>query len=334
MPGQMTTTLALELDTDDARAYDAFVLASPAGHAAQTRAWAEVARAGAGVSTYFALVRDGERVVGAAMVQRPSVGGIGLPWAWVERGPVVGDVGHLGGVTLAIVRSLRRRTVLRMRVMPYLAGEQALAAEEQLRSLGFRDVQSPDGAHASTLRLAIGGKSDAELFSGKRREQVRNRIHQAERAGAVGRAGNRGDWAKLRSMHETMMRGQGRRGKSARWWGALERFVGDATRGAIFACDFEARVVAACVVVRHGELATYAWGASVGERLPFTKAIPPLVAAIRWARDAGCTTFDLGGIPLEDDRDPKRNAIAMFKLDFDKSRIRLVREHSGWTWGR
>ena len=82
--------------------------------------------------------------------------------------------------------------------------------------------------------------------------------------------------------------------------------------------------------MRHGALATYAWGASVPEKLPFSKAIPALVAAIRWARDVGCATFDLGGIPLDGDSDPKRNAIATFKYDFDKQRVRLVREHSGW----
>jgi lipid II:glycine glycyltransferase (peptidoglycan interpeptide bridge formation enzyme) len=329
----MKTTLAVQLDDASARAYDAFVLASPAGHAAQTRAWAEVARAAASVSTYLALVRDGERAVGAALVQRPSVGGLGLPWAWVERGPVVADVGEIGSVTASIARALRMRAVVRMRVMPYLVGDQALLAEEKLRGLGFRDVQSASGPHAATLRLAIGGKTDAELFAGKRREQVRRRIHQAEKAGALARPGVRADWEKLRAMHETLMRAQGKRGRGARWWSALERFVADETRGAIFACDFEGRVVAACVVVRHGELATYAWGASVGDKLPFPKAIPPLVAAIRWARDVGCTTFDLGGIPLEDDRDPKRNAIAMFKLDFDRTRVRLAREHGGWTLG-
>jgi lipid II:glycine glycyltransferase (peptidoglycan interpeptide bridge formation enzyme) len=51
---------------------------------------------------------------------------------------------------------------------------------------------------------------------------------------------------------------------------------------------------------------------------------------MRWARDAGCARFDLGGVPLEDDRDPKRNAIARFKHVFDPERVRLVREHAGW----
>src|SRR5580693_1018011 len=105
----------------DAADYDALVLGSPAGHPAQTRAWAEVAGAGALVSTRCALVRDGGEVVGAALVQRPSWGGLRLPWARVERGPVVGDVAVLADVTRALRRALRRRGVGRLRVMPYWA---------------------------------------------------------------------------------------------------------------------------------------------------------------------------------------------------------------------
>jgi lipid II:glycine glycyltransferase (peptidoglycan interpeptide bridge formation enzyme) len=307
--------------------YDAFVLASPAGHAAETRPWAEVARAGAHVRTSFAIVRNGEHVVGSALVLRPVALGLALPWAWVERGPVVADVASLADVTRALGTALRRRGVLRLRVMPYWAGEDAARAEGLLRSIGLSDVQTADGPHACTLRLGLGGE---DVFAGKSKEQVRWRARQAEKAGAIARRGEDRDWKRLREMYRSLMESQGKRNKPDRWWDAIRRFVSDDARGAFFACDHEGRTVAAAVVLRHGGLATYAWGASVPDKLPFSKAIPALVAAIRWARDAGCHTFDLGGIPLEGDRDPKRAAIATFKYDFDKTRVRLVREHAGW----
>jgi lipid II:glycine glycyltransferase (peptidoglycan interpeptide bridge formation enzyme) len=126
------------------------------------------------------------------------------------------------------------------------------------------------------------------------------------------------------------MRAQGKRDRPDRWWDAVRRFVSDDARGAFFACEYDGQTIAAAVVLRHGGLATYAWGASVPDKLPFSKAIPALVAAIRWAKGVGCHTFDLGGVPLEGDRDPKRAAIATFKYDFDRTRVRLVREHAGW----
>lgn len=325
----MDCTLTSRLSDADAREYDRFVLASPAGHAAQTRAWLDIARAGAHVGASLALFRQGGSVIGAALVLRPVVLGLPLPWAWSERGPVVADVGSLGEVTRALIRALRRRGVARLRVMPYWSGPDVERAESVLRSAGLHPVQTPDGPHASTLRVALDG-SAADLFGGKSKEQVRWRSRQAEKAGARARRGGARDWERLRELHRALMKGQGRRDKPDRWWNAVRSFASDDARGALFACDYEGRTIAACVVLRHGALATYAWGASVPDKLPFSKAILALVAGIRWARETGATTFDLGGIPEENDHDPKRAAIATFKHDFDRKRVRLVREHACW----
>jgi hypothetical protein len=330
---ELSVTSAARLERVDAQEYETFVLESPSGHASQSIAWAEVARAGAHVAPRFIRVRSAGRLVGTALMLRPVIGGVPLPWAWIERGPVVAHIDDLGAVTAVIARASLARGILRLRVMPYWADSEASVAEEQLREVGFREAHRADGAHACTLRIDIGRKTDAELFAGKSKSQIRWRARQAEKEGARARPGSRDDWERLRTMHRTLMQSQGRSARPASWWSAIERFVTEQGRGALFACDFGARVVSAGVILRHGRRATYTWGASVEDKLPFSKAIPPLVAGIRWARDVGCTCFDLGGVPLEDDRDPKRNAIAMFKFDFDKRRVILVREHIGWFGG-
>jgi lipid II:glycine glycyltransferase (peptidoglycan interpeptide bridge formation enzyme) len=327
---ELSVTSAADLDGVDAQEYEAFVRESPSGHASQSIEWAEVARAGAHVASRFYLARSAGRLVGVALMLRPEVAGVGLPWGWIERGPVVAHISDLRDVTEAIARAALAQGILRLRVMPYWANEDARHAEEQLRAVGFRDAYKPDGAHACTIRIDIGGKTDDELFAGNSKSQIRWRAKQAEKAGARARAGTPEDWARLRAMHRRLMESQGRNSRPPGWWSAIERFVTREGRGALFACDFDARVVSAGVMLRHGRRATYAWGASVEDKLPFSKAIPPLIAGIRWARDLGCTCFDLGGIPLEGDDDPKRNAIALFKFDFDKRRVPLVREHVAW----
>jgi len=82
--------------------------------------------------------------------------------------------------------------------------------------------------------------------------------------------------------------------------------------------------------LRHANMAVYVAGASILEARPFSKTALPLVAAARWARDAGCDTFDLGGVPMQGDTDEKRIAIAQFKRDFAKTPVRLVHEHARW----
>jgi Acetyltransferase (GNAT) domain/FemAB family len=334
-PARIAVSWTARLDAKDAQDYDAFVDSSPAGHYAQTRAWGDVERAAGRVATSFAVVREAGTLVGAAMILRPRLAGVGLPWAWVERGPVVARASDLGRAVRAIARAAPRRGVFRLGVMPYWADADAETAEAQLLAAGCRDVQKPAGAHACTLRIDIGAKPDRDLFAGAARQQVRWRAAQAEKAGARARPGASEDWGRLRAMHGTLMESQGRRDKPLAFWLALERHVGESAepgrpgrRGALFVCEHRGRVVAASVVLLHGGRATYAWGASVADKLPFSKAVPALVAGVRWARDAGCSSFDLGGVPIDGDDDPKRAAIAMFKYDFDRRRVRLVRQHA------
>ena len=78
----------------------------------------------------------------------------------------------------------------------------------------------------------------------------------------------------LRQMHAGLMRAQGRRDKPDAWWQALARFASDDSRGALFACDFEGRTVAAAVVHRHAGLVTYAWGASGAGEAPLLEGHP------------------------------------------------------------
>jgi lipid II:glycine glycyltransferase (peptidoglycan interpeptide bridge formation enzyme) len=318
-----------DLGTAEGEAYDAFVARSPSGHACQTRAWAPVARAGTFRSTRFVAVRDGSDLVGVALVTRPRVAGVPFPWASVDRGPVVDDPSMLAPCLRAVERTARAHGVLRLRVMPYWSEGDAQAAEDTLARCGYRDVQELGGAHARTLRVDLRGE-ESLLFAGAALGEIRRRSARAAKAGATARRGTHADWPRLRAMHSTLMRSQHLRGHGRAWWDALETFVSDDARGSFFVCELEGRVVSASIVLRHAGQATYAWGASVPDSLAFAKAVPSLVAAIRWAHSSGCTTFDLGGIPLEGDRDPKREAIAVLKRDFSRKPVRLVREHARW----
>jgi lipid II:glycine glycyltransferase (peptidoglycan interpeptide bridge formation enzyme) len=323
-----------DLADADSRAYDSFVRHSRGGHPSQTRSWAKIAGAGARVTSDLVLVRDEGRLVGTALVLRAALAGARLPWAWIERGPVVESPEHIERVGQAIAHAARDRGIARLRVMPYWTNGDALRAEAALRRAGFRDVQQAAGAHATTLRIALCDDRDTDLLTGPARQPARWRANQALRAGARARRGTDADWDRFRSLHSAMMRGQGKRERPASWWGALRSLASDEARGALFTCEHASRVVGACLVLRHERLCIYAWGASIPDRLPFSKTVLPLVEAMRWAREVGCEIFDLGGVPLDGDRDRKRNAIATFKYDFGRSRIQLVREHGIWLVSR
>jgi hypothetical protein len=231
----------------------------------------------------------------------------------------------------ALVRAAHRHGVARLSVMPYFADDAADHIARSLAAKGFKDTQAFDGAHVKTLRIDIGGKSDQEIFAGKVRQQVRWRAGQAEKAGARGREGDKREFMEHRALFAELMSSQGKNARSASWFDALwDNMLANPDRGGFFVTEHEGKIVGTVVVLRHGPLAVYAFGASSVAQVKFTKAIPALVAAIKWARDRGCTTFDLGGIPMDGDTDAKRAQIADLKTDFSRTPVRLTHEHSRW----
>jgi lipid II:glycine glycyltransferase (peptidoglycan interpeptide bridge formation enzyme) len=318
----------------DAADYDRFVDAAAGGHAAQTRGWAKLATTGRRFDTRWFLAREaGGAVVGAALVLRPrAIGPLALPVAIVERGPVVAAPDDLARVVPAFVSVARKHGVARVQVMPYFADADAERAEAALAAAGLRDVQELDGAHAATLRLAIAGKTDDAILEGKDRKKLRYELKHAAKIGATVRRGEPKDMGELARLYEALMGSQGKSGKPAAWFDAAAAHLLDpaAARGALFLCDHAGETLSAVLVTRHANVATFLMGASIPSPRPFSKMALPLMEAIRWAREAGATIFDMGGVPLEGDDDEKRAAIAQFKFDFTKTRTRLVREHARW----
>jgi lipid II:glycine glycyltransferase (peptidoglycan interpeptide bridge formation enzyme) len=319
---------ASSLSAADGEDYDRFVAESAAGHYAQTRAWARVAlETRPSVLRYF-LARDEGTVIGAALVLRAALGPLPLPFATVERGPVVRRPDDIARVASAMASTARARGVIQLTVMPYWTAENASTATRGLLHAGFHDAQRPEGAHAETLRIDLEATTmDALLGPGQ--ERLRRRLAQATRAGAVARRGTRADFERHRFLTAQMMQAQRRGTRSAAHDDALwTEMLADGTRGALFICEHQGRTVATVVVLRHGDVAVYAQGAMTPEPSKISKSVPPLLAAIAWARDEGCRVFDLGGIPTAEDTDDKRRRIAHLKLDFAQAPVRLVRQHA------
>jgi lipid II:glycine glycyltransferase (peptidoglycan interpeptide bridge formation enzyme) len=329
MPPAATVWTA-RLSENDARDYDDFVRGARGAHYAQTAAWAPVATAGKKRAARFFLARSGGRVVGAALVLRPNAGPLVAPVALVERGPVVDEIESLCDVLVALVSTARLHGVARITAMPYWAGDDAERAEAALARAGFTNVQELDGAHASSLRVDVGGKTDDAILAGSERKKLRYELKNAERAGATVRRAAPSEMATLARLDAALAHAQGRGARGA-WFDAVADYLraGD-DRGALVVCEHEGAAVSAVLVLRHGKTAVYVAGASIVEPRPFSKTAMPLVAAAMWARDAGCDTFDLGGVPMPGDVDEKRIAIAQFKRDFAKTPVRLVREHARW----
>lgn len=332
MTRRLTVTWSRQLGRSDAVDYDRFADGAAGGHASQTRAWGALTTATRPLAARYVIVREMARIVGTALVLRPrAIGPLVAPVARVERGPVCERVADVAHVLDAIVGASRRHGVARLQVMPYWADGEAADAEAALARARFRSVQELDGAHVATLRIDIGGKSDEQILAGKDRETLRRKLRQAEKAGATVRRGERRDMPTLAKLHDDLMHGQSMDAKPAAWFDALwDDVARDGERGAVFVCEHDGEAIAALFASRHGSQGTFVLGATTSAARSFSKMVLPMMAAIRWSRDAGCARFDMGGVPMDGDTDEKRAAIAQFKFDFAKARVRLVREHARW----
>lgn len=326
----LTSLFSHRLSVDDAADYDAFVASAPSGHYSQTRSWTPVAVASKPVTPYYFLLRKDGHVIGAALVLRARLGGLPLPIAQVERGPVCQRKEDLPEVLDALKACTLRHGIARLSVMPYWT-EEPRVIDSWLEREGFADHQSFAGRHARSLRIDLAEIAVAEPFAAPSLAKVRQAIRRAERAGASARQAQPSDLVAFRRMHEELLRLSGKSLPGEAWYAALaDYFFAPASQGAVFVSEFEGEIIAAVLIPRHDGLATYAMGASSGRNFKFPKMILPLAHAIVWAKQVGARSFDLGGIPLEGDTDPKRASIAEFKYGFSHTEISLVHEHVRW----
>ena len=321
--------LAAKLTPPDETAFDAFVATARSGHYTQTRAWARVATAAGSFQALHFLARRGERVAGAGVLLRTRLFGLPLAFAQLERGPVAASLEDLPEVLAALRRRCLERGIVRLSVMPYWDGEDRFKAQAILSEAGFADCQRFAGRHARTLRLDLDALDAANPWNSSGLAKVRQNIGRARRAGATARPGRREDVAAFRTMQASLLAGEGRKPPPQAWYDALgEYFL--APGQAMFVGEFQGAPVSVIFITLHNGVATYALGASSGQRMEFAKTVLPMTAAILWAREAGAHTFDMGGIPMPGDDDAKRASIAEFKHSYSRTEAQLVHEHVRW----
>lgn len=326
----LRTVFSSQLSEYDARDYDVFVESAKGAHYSQARRWVNVATATKPVTPYYCLVRRGDRVIGAALVLRGRLGGLPLPIAQVERGPVCDRQEDLSDILHALRSATLRHGIVRLSVMPYWSDEPH-AVDAWLDQQGFADHQSFAGRHARSLRIDLAAINEQDPFAASHLAKTRQAIRRAERAGASARKATAADVTSFRRMHEELQRLSGKALPKDAWYEALVGyFCGDEDQGAAFVSEFEGEPIAVVLITNHGGLATYALGASSGRPVKFPKMVLPISSAILWAKQVGALSFDLGGIPLQGDPDPKRASIAEFKYGFSHTEISLVHEHVRW----
>ena len=274
--------------------WDDFVRANPHGHILQTSAWGQLKSA---FGWRAEPVRVGDS--GALVLFRRMPLPLGWSLAYVPRGPLAdwNRLAALGGLVAALDRAGRDRRAICLKWEPDLPDSPACAAA--LTSLGFRP--SPQVVQPRrTLVVDLSG-GEADLLA-RMKQKTRYNIGLAAKKEVTVRAAQS---AADEEAFVGLMRVTGERDRFGVHTEDYYRMAYDLFHPAglceLFLAEYRGEPLAGVMAFALGRRAWYFYGASSDRER--SRMAPYLAqwAAMRWAKERGALTYDLWGVPDENE---------------------------------
>jgi peptidoglycan pentaglycine glycine transferase (the first glycine) len=293
-------TFHIDYDLSDA-AWDAFIERRPDGHVLQTSAWATL-KSRFGWSAGRVAVLDGDQVVAGASVLFRRLPLDLVTLAYIPKGPAVDWDNAALVVKLfeGLDRLCHAHRAFAVKLEPDI--EATLGELDRPSSLVLRPSSSVQPRRTILIDLT---KTEDELLAAMH-QKTRYNIRLAARKGVVVREGSVDDLPAFYALTQVTGARDGFGIHSAEYYrAAFELFVPRGWARLLVAevheVGLEPEPVAAIMVFAFGSKAWYMYGASGDthrERMP-NHALQ--WEAIRWSKSKGCATYDLWGVPDEDE---------------------------------
>lgn len=279
-------------------AWDAFVAQHHQAHVMQTSRWGTLkSRFGWSVERLGQVTPSGVIVAGAQILYRRLPYGLGT-LAYVPKGPMVDwkDSELVTGLVAALDRTIRARGALALIVEPDLPD--APEHTDRLLKAGFLP-----GANTFQPRrtILVDLTSDEETILAAMKSKTRYNIRLSARKGVTVRQGTAQD---VDSFNQLMAitRERNRFGaRSPAYYRATFDLFAQADQVALFLAEYQGEPLAGLMILALGGTAWYFHGASSSAHRNLMAPYAAHWAAMRWAKGIGCTTYDLWGVPDEDE---------------------------------
>jgi len=276
------------------RDWNSFVAASPGGHVLQSSQWGRLKERFGWQVARLAIEDGGQWLAGAQMLFR-SLGPLTI--AYVPKGPITDWADE--EVTRTLLEALhhlcRQRRAILLKIEPEVAEDPILA--QRLTAWGFR--ASPQTIQPQcTVLLDL--TPDPEDILARMKSKTRYNIRLAGRKGVTVREGKTEDLPGFyRLMRITGQRDDFGIHSESYYQAAHQLFVPQGL-ARLFLATFEDQVLAGIMAFAFGQRAWYMYGASSDEHRSLMPNYLLQWEAIQWARERGCQTYDLWGIPDEE----------------------------------
>jgi len=271
--------------------WDAFIQGAPDGHLLQMWPWGEL-KSRFGWSAVRVAVQDRGQIVAAAQVllRTTPLGRL----AYIPRGPVAApDQPELCETLMrAVSRACRARGVMALKVEPDWVDSPE--RRQLLARLGFassqQTVQAPRTIHVDL-------RPDPEAILGAMKSKTRYNIRLAERKGVVVREGGQADLGAFCRLMAVTGERDGFGVHSPEYYALAWRLFAPRNLGRLFLAEYEGQLLAGLMAFAAGTKSWYLYGASSNEQRNLMPTYLIQWAAMQWAKEKGCHTYDLCGIP-------------------------------------
>lgn len=282
-------------DDEDAE-WDAFVANHRHGSILQTTNWARLKARFGWRSQRVWLRREGRLVAGGQMLIRSAALGL-IRVAYIPHGPLVDwqDEEQVSVLFNQLDLAAYEQRAGFLKIEPRL-WQSDLSPEQwheiysnQAGNKSSDTIQPPQTAIVNLV------PSEDEILAGMK-QKTRYNIRLAGKKGVVVREGAAADVPAFNRLIQLTGQRNAFGVHSANYYQlAFDLFMPD--HGALLLAEFNGRPLAAVMVFRCGEKAAYLYGASSGEERNRMPTYAVQWAAMQWAKNHGCTEYDLWGIP-------------------------------------
>jgi lipid II:glycine glycyltransferase (peptidoglycan interpeptide bridge formation enzyme) len=277
--------------------WDAYVASHPQGSLLQTTNWARLKNRFNWSSQRVWLRRDGRIVAGAQILFRPAALGL-VKIGYIPHGPLV-DWDDEEQVELLFnqidLAAYRHRAGI-VKIEPMLWQDDAAARAWESICLSGGQKMLPADTIQPPRTMLVDLRPSLDQILAAMKPKTRYNIHLSARKGVTVRQASIADIGTfLRLMAETGARDKFGFHAPEYYKAAVEIFVPE--MAALHLAEYQGKPLAAAMVFACGDRAAYLYGASSNEernRMPNHAA---QWAAMQWARERGCLSYDLWGIP-------------------------------------
>jgi peptidoglycan pentaglycine glycine transferase (the first glycine) len=277
--------------------WDAFVSSHPHGSPLQSTDWARLKNRFNWSSQRVWLRRDGRLMAGAQILIRSAAFGI-VKIGYIPHGPLVDwsdqeqvDV-LFGQIDLAAYQ--HRAGILKFE--PYVWQDDLPADRwaKICRRLGNDVVAGDTIQPPRTILLDL--RPSLEDILAAMKSKTRYNIRLAAKKGVSVRQGTIDDMPTFNQLLQITSRRDNFSVHSPAYYrAAYELFAPD--RASLWIAEYQSKPLAALITFICGQKAAYFYGASSGEERNRMPNYAVQWAAIQWAKEKGCTSYDLWGVP-------------------------------------